>query len=196
MANWRVDDKGRKRPKKLKRTVAGEREIERTVQRNPELLEHKDGIVSFENIPNTAGDLLGLDKKGRFVLVEFKRRLGEAEEAKASRQVRIVARRLHEYTEERIQWAYARLCRHKYMKGLKQHKEFKKQFKKIHGRELKTIKDDRVPSAYVVADYATTKGLAAIRRKSKRRKKEITYISIQFLRKEKSGYIFSVQKLA
>jgi hypothetical protein len=128
--------------------------------------------------------------------VEFKKRLGKAEEEKAAKQVRRRLRDINEeYTEEEIERSYEKLCQHMYMKGLKQNKSFKRRFRKVHNRELKTVKYDRIPSTYIVADYATRQAQEAIRRKSKRRKKEFSYMTIQFLRKEKSTSIYSVLKL-
>lgn len=175
MPTFEIDPTGRRRPKPLKQK-GPEGRIQRLLLHNPQLLGHvneteRRRILWFWSRGNGPGDLFGVDEKGRFVVVELKKKLGKGEEGKAASQVRAAERLVRRFTIDHVKDKYARL-REAY--GLPGKSDFVEEFhhRTHHRLRLKAAR----PYLYVVAGHFTRRGLHAAHRKGRRRAKRIQIV--------------------
>ena len=110
MPTYEIRKDGRK-PKRL-RQKGPERGIQDILLAHPELLNHAPKkrppkILWFWKRVNGPGDLWGYDYRGRLVIVELKKMLGQPTLKKALKQLRRASR--VEITNERIEREYARI---------------------------------------------------------------------------------------
>jgi hypothetical protein len=198
MASFKVDPNGKRRPKRIKRTVPKERVLEHLLMCNPELLPHPDGVAWFDKSPAGPGDLVGLDRKGLLVVVEVKRRLGTGEAKKSRVQVRRRARQVKAIEISDIERKYTKL-RERMRQEKKLPPTFAEAFEKQFDRKLtKTrLATDKPARRYVVFDYPTKGGRKGAQAGNKRVKKQITHVSIQVLGHAEDGkrLVVSVEKL-
>lgn len=189
MPNYRVDPTGKRRPKKIKATVSKESRVEELLIRNPSLLPHRNKVVWFDKSKNGPGDLAGLDRMGRRVIVEVKKKLGKGEQKKASSQVQKRARKLKDIDRDEVERLYQRY-RKTVLKDDSAPETFADAFQATFGKKLnkKSFSTDEPSTRYIVFDHATKAGSKAARATNRRRKRPAILVSIQVLHKsEETG---------
>jgi hypothetical protein len=188
MPSFEVDPNGKRRPKKVRKTVPKERFLEHLLMCNPELLPHKEGVAWFDKSPTGPGDLVGLDNRGRLVVVEVKRKLGKGEQKKSRSQVRKRARQVRAIEIRDIERKYTAL-RERMRSEKKLPATFAEAFEEHFGRKLTKarLSTEKPARQYVVFDYPTKGGRKGAQAGNKRVRKQITHVSMQVLGHTKNG---------
>ena len=176
MPSYWVDPSGERKLKRVKKAPK-EYQTEKLVAIYPKLLGHKRKIVWFWKRSNGPGDLFGFDSKGRFLVVEFKKKVGTREGKKALSQISEALKTNKKLSPEQIQKHYARF-REKYLSN-QTYETFEEQFRDVTGHKLDKKTD--FPYSYVVASYFTYAGLQLVRTAIRRRKRGPRFVATQIL---------------